>query len=36
MSNEWKLNEEGKIVFPVPKTVKTPWYKSSGEIPTTL
>ncbi len=24
------------IVFPVPETVKTPWFGSTGELPTTL
>ena len=33
MAYEWKLNEDGKIVFPVPDTVKIPWDKSRGELP---
>ena len=35
MAYEWKLNEDGKIVFPVPDTVKIPWDKSRGELPLT-
>ena len=35
MAYEWKLNEDGKIVFPVPETVKIPWDKSRGELPLT-
>jgi len=36
MAYEKTLNEEGKIVFPVPETVKTPWFASSGNLPKTL
>lgn len=36
MEYEWSYNEKGKIVFPVPDTVKTPWFKSRGDLPVTL
>ena len=32
----WTLNENQKIVFPIPKGVKTPWFESLGEQPKTL
>ncbi len=28
--------QERSLTFPIPKTVKTPWFRSAGEIPTTL
>lgn len=36
MSLNWKLNESEKIVFPIPEGVKTPWFKSRGDLPETL
>ncbi len=38
MGNEynWTLNENDKIVFPIPEGVKTPWFNSLGEQPKTL
>ena len=36
MSYLWTENEKGKIVFPIPETVKTPWFKSIGDLPETL
>ena len=36
MATEWKLNENGNIVFPIPEGVKTPWFKSKGDLPETL
>ncbi len=36
MENNWKVNENGNIVFPTPEGVKTPWFKSTGELPQTL
>ena len=36
MAYTWTLNENGKIVFPIPEKVKTPWEKSSGDLPMTL
>lgn len=36
MSYTWTENEKGKIVFPIPETVKTPWFKSIGDLPETL
>jgi len=33
---KWHLNEDGNIVFPVPDTVKTPWFASEGDLPKTL
>lgn len=35
MSN-YELNDNGRIVFPVPETVKTPWLASRGDLPATL
>ena len=32
----WTLNENEKIVFPIPEGVKTPWFDSLGEQPKTL
>ena len=32
----WTLNENQKIVFPIPEGVKTPWFESLGEQPKTL
>ena len=32
----WTLNENDKIVFPVPETVKTPWEAYRGDLPFTL
>ena len=32
----WTLNENDKIVFPVPETVKTPWKEYRGDLPFTL
>ena len=32
----WKLNKNGKLYCPVPESVKTPWFKSAGALPTTL
>ncbi len=32
----WTLNENDKIVFPVPETVKTPWESYRGDLPFTL
>ena len=32
----YEINDNGKIVFPIPKTVKTPWFKSRGDLPMTL
>ena len=36
MANNWTLNENGNIVFPVPETVKIPWDKSRGDLPLTI
>lgn len=39
MSNEytaWEVRRNGKIVWPIPEGVKTPWFKSCGDLPTTL
>ena len=36
MSINWTLNENEKIVFPIPEGVKTPWFKSRGDLPETL
>ena len=36
MTAIWKKNEEGRIVFPVPEKVGTPWFDSAGELPRTL
>ena len=36
MANNWKINENGKIVFPVPENVKIPWDKSRGDLPLTI
>ena len=33
---EYKLNEKGNIVFEIPEGVKTPWFKSRGDLPETL
>ncbi len=30
------INENGNIEFPIPETVKTPWFKSIGNLPKTL
>ena len=35
MAYNWTLNEEGKIVFPIPEEVKTPWFRSTGDLPHT-
>ena len=35
MANNWTVNENGNIVFPVPDTVKIPWDKSRGDLPLT-
>ena len=35
MGYNWTLNENGNIVFPIPEAVKTPWFRSTGEIPHT-
>ena len=35
MSN-YQLNDNGKIVFPIPEGVKTPWFGSRGDLPVTL
>ena len=32
----WTLNENDKLVFPVPETVKTPWKDYRGDLPFTL
>ena len=32
----WTVNENEKIVFPIPEGVKTPWFASLGEQPKTL
>lgn len=32
----WEVNENGKIVWPIPEGVNTPWFKSSGKLPHTL
>lgn len=32
----WELNEEGKIIFPVPEKVKMPWFNSDKSLPKTL
>lgn len=32
----WTLNENEKIVFPIPEGVRTPWFESLGEQPKTL
>lgn len=32
----WERNEDGKIVFPVPEKVKTPWFDSDTTLPKTL
>ena len=36
MSNNWTVNENGNIVFPVPETVKIPWNRSRGDLPLTI
>ncbi|MBR0085885.1 MAG: AMP-binding protein, partial [Lachnospiraceae bacterium] len=36
MALKYEINENGNIVFPVPEGVKTPWFKSIGELPATL
>ena len=39
MSNEytaWEVRRDGKIVYPIPEGVKTPWFKSCGDLPQTL
>ena len=36
MSDKWTINENGKIVFPIPEKVKTPWFASKGDLPATL
>ncbi len=36
MSNNWTINENGNIVFPVPETVKIPWDRSRGDLPLTI
>ena len=36
MANNWTINENGNIVFPVPDTVKIPWNKSRGDLPLTI
>lgn len=40
MSNKyprvWKVNKEGKIIWPASESINTPWFKSSGELPQTL
>ena len=35
MEYKWTINEAGNIEFPVPETVKTPWFRSSGDLPHT-
>ena len=35
-TQNWTLNENDKIVFPIPEGVKTPWFDSRGEQPKTL
>ena len=36
MAFNWTLNDNEKIVFPIPDSVKTPWFKSNGDLPRTL
>ena len=36
MANNWKINENGNIVFPVPDKVKIPWDRSRGDLPLTV
>jgi hypothetical protein len=38
MDYKWSYNynENGRIVFPIPETVKTPWFRSRGDLPVTL
>ena len=36
MEFNWTLNENDKIVFPMPEGVKTPWFASAGDQPKTL
>ena len=36
MTYTWTLNENGKIIFPVPETVRTPWFRSIGDLPKNL
>lgn len=36
MSYQYEINENGKIVFPIPDKVKTPWFRSRGDLPETL
>ncbi len=33
---DFTINENGKIVFPIPDGVNTPWFRSTGELPRTL
>ena len=32
----YEINENGNIVFPVPEGVRTPWFASEGDLPSTL
>ena len=35
MPYHWILNENGNIEFPIPEDVRTPWFRSSGDLPRT-
>ena len=32
----WRYNENGRIVFPIPEKVKTPWFNGNEEIRKTI
>ena len=36
MAQKREINENGKIVFPIPETVRTPWLAHRGDLPATL